>query len=57
MHMGDATEAISGMCCRTVDRKEGSELAGSTSAEAPGRPRQAHLGTGSIAEFDLVYPR
>lgn len=56
MHMGDGTEAISGMCCRTVDRKEGGELAGSTSAEAHGRPRQAHLGTGSIAEFDLVYP-
>lgn len=54
--MGDETEAIRGMCCRTVDREEGGELAGSTSAEAQGSPRQVHLGTGSIAGFDLVRP-
>lgn len=56
MHVGDETEAIRGMYCRTVDKKEGGELAGSTSAEAHGRPRQAHSGTGSIAECDPAYP-
>ena len=45
-----------GISRHTEDREEGGKWAGSTFAEAHGRPSQAYLQSNSTAKSDLVCP-